>query len=54
MPDVPSTQTAMILHGPKQDYKVDKNYPVPALLHESEILVENKAIGLNPIDWKAP
>jgi NADPH:quinone reductase-like Zn-dependent oxidoreductase len=54
MTEIPPTQTVLLLHAPKQSYDVVDAYPVPELQHESEILVSNKAIGLNPIDWKAP
>ncbi|KAK2593092.1 hypothetical protein QQS21_009222 [Conoideocrella luteorostrata] len=54
MSELPSTQTVLLLHGPKQNYDIIEGYPVPELQHDSEILVSNRAIGLNPIDWKAP
>lgn len=51
---VPKTQTILLLYGPKQPYKLVEDYPVPKLQTESEVLVRTRAIGLNPIDWKAP
>lgn len=51
---VPETQTILLLYGPKQPYKVVDDYPVPKLKSETEVLVRNHTIGLNPIDWKAP
>ncbi|CAN8101275.1 unnamed protein product [Discula destructiva] len=51
---VPETQSILLLYGPRQPYKVVDNYPVPELKNEHEILVKTCAIGLNPIDWKAP
>lgn len=51
---IPETQTILLLYGPRQPYKLVDNYPVPKLQNETEVLVLNHAIGLNPIDWKAP
>lgn len=51
---VPQTQTILLLYGPKQPYTLVRDYPVPKLQAESEVLVKTRAIGLNPIDWKAP
>ncbi|KUI64322.1 hypothetical protein VM1G_11124 [Cytospora mali] len=51
---VPDTQTILLLYGPKQPYKLVEDYPVPKIQSESEVLVKTRAIGLNPIDWKAP
>ncbi|KAK0610146.1 chaperonin 10-like protein [Bombardia bombarda] len=50
----PETQTVLLLHGARQQYQVTENYPVPQLTGEHEVLVRAQAIGLNPIDWKAP
>ncbi|EFY91902.1 oxidoreductase, zinc-binding dehydrogenase family, putative [Metarhizium acridum CQMa 102] len=54
MADIPPSQTVLLLRAPRQGYHLVDEYPVPRLAHESEILVRNRAIGLNPIDWKAP
>lgn len=51
---VPETQTILLLYGPRQPYKLVDDYPVPQLQNETEVLVLNHTIGLNPIDWKAP
>lgn len=51
---VPKTQNILLLYGPRQPYKLVEDYPVPELQTESEVLVRTRAIGLNPIDWKAP
>ncbi|CAK7221285.1 hypothetical protein SCUCBS95973_004442 [Sporothrix curviconia] len=53
-PAVPSSQRVLLLHAPKQPYHVTHDYAVPALAHGRELLVRTRAIGLNPIDWKAP
>ena len=46
-------QRALLLQGPKRAYSLIQDHPVP-LLKPGEVLVRNCAIGLNPIDWKAP
>ncbi|ROW14209.1 hypothetical protein VPNG_04323 [Cytospora leucostoma] len=51
---VPETQNVLLLYGPRQPYKLVEDYPVPKIQTDSEILVKTRAIGLNPIDWKAP
>jgi hypothetical protein len=47
-------QTVLLLHAPKQPYQVTEGYRIPRIRHDREILVKCHAIGLNPIDWKAP
>lgn len=51
---VPDTQSILLLYGPRQPYQLVEQYPVPQLKNEREVLVRTRAIGLNPIDWKAP
>lgn len=51
---VSESQTILLLKGPKQPYELVENYPIPELNSASEVLVKTRAIGLNPIDWKAP
>lgn len=53
-PAVPETQSVLLLYAPKQPYNLVENYPVPNLKNGDEVLVRTRAIGLNPIDWKAP
>ncbi|KAK4652539.1 hypothetical protein QC762_502270 [Podospora pseudocomata] len=50
----PETQTVLLLHAARQPYELTDDYPVPQLQDEHEVLVRTQAIGLNPIDWKAP
>ncbi|KAK3377115.1 chaperonin 10-like protein [Lasiosphaeria ovina] len=50
----PETQTVLLLHAAKQPYQLTDSYPVPQLQGDREVLVRVQAIGLNPIDWKAP
>lgn len=47
-------QEVLLLHGPKQRYVHTKDYEIPVPKDEKEMLVKIQAIGLNPIDWKAP
>lgn len=47
-------QNALLLHGPKQRYQLADKHQIPALENNREMLVKVQAIGLNPIDWKAP
>ncbi|KAL2130796.1 hypothetical protein VTI74DRAFT_5939 [Chaetomium olivicolor] len=51
---IPETQTVLLLLAAKQPYQLTENYAVPQLEGECEVLVRTQAIGLNPIDWKAP
>lgn len=46
-----SSQTAVVIKSFEEDFVIDNNYPIPEL-GEYEILIENKYIGLNPVDWK--
>lgn len=50
----PKTQTVLLLLAAKQPYQLTEKYDVPELHGEHEVLVRTHAIGLNPIDWKAP
>lgn len=50
----PETQNVLLLHAARQPYQLTENYPVPKLENAHEVLVRAQAIGLNPIDWKAP
>ncbi|KAH8691377.1 putative oxidoreductase [Talaromyces proteolyticus] len=47
-------QNALVLHAVKEKYTLVSDHAVPSILHQDEILVKITAIGLNPIDWKAP
>lgn len=44
-------QSILLITHFKDPLKVQSRYPIPEL-QPYEILVNNKAIGLNPIDWK--
>lgn len=45
-------QDLLLLHGPRQKYKLEKSSNIPELQGDREILVQVLAIGLNPVDWK--
>ena len=49
--DTDDLQTALVITSFEEPFSVDEKYPVPDL-GEHEVLIENKFIGLNPIDWK--
>lgn len=51
---IPDTQAVLLLHAPRQPYELQDGYPIPPLQNDREVLVRNRAIGLNPMDWKAP
>lgn len=48
------TQNALLLRALKERYTLVTNHAVPSVFHDEEILIKVAAIGLNPIDWKAP
>ncbi|KAF2216808.1 hypothetical protein CERZMDRAFT_32986, partial [Cercospora zeae-maydis SCOH1-5] len=45
-------QDLLLLHGPRQKYKLEKSSSIPELQGDREILIQVLAIGLNPVDWK--
>ena len=51
---LPDKQNALLLHAIRQPYQSTTENPVPEIQHDWELLVKIEAIGLNPIDWKAP
>ncbi|KAL5116636.1 hypothetical protein ACEQ8H_005514 [Pleosporales sp. CAS-2024a] len=51
---VPETQSALQLHAVRQAYCITDDYAVPAVHDDGELLIKVTAVGLNPIDWKAP
>jgi len=52
-PDDPvaQRQEALLVVG-KGEYKLEASYEIPSC-GEHEIIIRNKAVGLNPIDWKS-
>jgi len=51
---LPRVQPALKLHAIRQPYEVSADHALPSIQHDSELLVKVQAVGLNPIDWKAP
>ncbi|KAK0388413.1 hypothetical protein NLU13_4657 [Sarocladium strictum] len=51
---VPGSQRALLLRDCKQPYDLITDHHIPELRAKDEVLVQTAAIGLNPIDWKAP
>ncbi|GLI81519.1 hypothetical protein PoHVEF18_009901 [Penicillium ochrochloron] len=51
---VEARQSVLLLKGIREQYTLVNDHTIPAILHPGEILVKVLAIGLNPIDWKAP
>ncbi|CCH45554.1 Alcohol dehydrogenase class-3 [Wickerhamomyces ciferrii] len=45
------SQTAVVIKSFDEPFFIDNNYPIPKL-NDYEVLIENKYIGLNPVDWK--
>ncbi|EME80743.1 uncharacterized protein MYCFIDRAFT_35639 [Pseudocercospora fijiensis CIRAD86] len=50
---LPARQCALVLHALKQRFVLSQNHPVPEVKRPDELVVEIRAIGLNPIDWKS-
>jgi hypothetical protein len=53
-PTPPATQSALLLHEKRQPYVITTGHSTPYIQHDWEVLIKVQAIGLNPIDWKAP
>ncbi len=47
-------QSVLLLLQPKTKYDLTHEYPVPVVEGDRELLVRVSAVGLNPLDWKAP
>lgn len=47
-------QSVLLIKGIREQYTLVTDHAIPSILHKGEILVKVVAIGLNPIDWKAP
>lgn len=50
----PENQSALLLHAVRQPYEHISDHSIPNIEHDHELLVKVSAVGLNPIDWKAP
>lgn len=53
--DPPSpSQSVLLIHGPREEYKLASGHELPQLKSDDEVLVRTIVIGLNPVDWKGP
>ncbi|KAI5212731.1 hypothetical protein AUEXF2481DRAFT_83484 [Aureobasidium subglaciale EXF-2481] len=50
---LPYQQSIALLHAARERLVFTEGYPVPLPKTEDELVVEIKAIGLNPVDWKS-
>ncbi|KAI5252535.1 GroES-like protein [Aureobasidium subglaciale] len=50
---LPFQQSIALLHAARERLVFTEGYPVPLPKTEDELVVEIKAIGLNPVDWKS-
>lgn len=51
---LPRYQSALLLNKLREPYTLSEQHEVPELSNQNEVLIKIQAIGLNPIDWKAP
>jgi len=54
IPAPPERQHALLLHAARRPYDLATSHATPDIKLGTELLVRVEAIGLNPIDWKAP
>ncbi|TQB71395.1 hypothetical protein MPDQ_007607 [Monascus purpureus] len=47
-------QRALLLKAAREQYTLVTDHDIPSISQKGEILIKVAAIGLNPIDWKAP
>ncbi|CAC9891086.1 unnamed protein product [Aureobasidium pullulans] len=50
---LPFQQNIALLHAARERLVYTQNYPVPLPKTDDELVVEIRAIGLNPVDWKS-
>jgi D-arabinose 1-dehydrogenase-like Zn-dependent alcohol dehydrogenase len=50
---LPFQQNVALLHAARQRLILTRSYPVPVPNADDELVVEIRAIGLNPVDWKS-
>jgi hypothetical protein len=50
---LPFQQDVALLHAARQRLVLTQAYPVPIPSTDDELVVEIRAIGLNPVDWKS-
>jgi NADPH:quinone reductase-like Zn-dependent oxidoreductase len=51
---IPSTQSQLLIHAPKENYRLVFNASVPNTTRNDEAIIQVQTLGLNPIDWKGP
>lgn len=49
---LPKSNPALLVVA-KGQYEIRHSYPFPSLNHDEEVIVQTRAVGLNPIDWKS-
>jgi len=49
---ISSTQTALIITQDRS-YRLESEFPTPQDLGAGEVIIRNRAVGLNHIDWKS-
>src|SRR5687768_14377688 len=52
LPTHQTTQYALLI-TPDRSYNLVSNFSVPSVLGPHEILIRNRAVGLNHMDWKS-
>lgn len=50
---LPFQQNIALLHAARERLVYTQDYPVPLPKTDDELVVEIRAIGLNPVDWKS-
>ncbi|KAG7739784.1 hypothetical protein KL923_002631 [Ogataea haglerorum] len=45
-------QTAVAIVGYDEPLTVLTEYPKPGITHPHEVIIKNRSIGINPVDWK--
>lgn len=53
-PTLPEKQSALLLPAIREPYDLKEDHWIPRIQSDYELLVQVTAVGLNPIDWKAP
>ncbi|CAD0085757.1 unnamed protein product [Aureobasidium mustum] len=51
--ELPLQQNVALLQAARERLVLTQSYPVPYTTKGDELVVEIRAIGLNPVDWKS-
>lgn len=51
--ELPLQQNVALLHAARERLVLTEACPVPYPTNDDELVVEIRAIGLNPVDWKS-